>query len=89
MSHETSFTLVSFRKADRKLQHAVEALAGAGRVLDLADHLGLPVLRARLALAQFGEAAVEQQQIGGKRGVRELGILDAARGPDAQMHQGA
>jgi hypothetical protein len=40
---------------------AIEAFACSRQILDLAHHLRLPVLRARLTLAQFDETAVEQQ----------------------------
>ena len=82
-------TLVSFRNADRKLCTPSNRSRAPGRVLYLAHHLGLPVLRARFDLAQFHEATIEQQQVGGQRGVGELRVLDAAGRGDTQVHKGA
>ncbi len=79
--------MASARNAERKLLDTVEALARSRQVLDLAYDFRLPVLRARLALAQLDEAAIEQQQVGGQRGVGEIGVLHAARRRHAQMDQ--
>ena len=78
---------MSARNADEKTLDAVESLARSGQVLNLAYDFRLPVLRAGLALAQLDEAAIEQQQVGGQRGVGEIGILHAARRRHAQMNE--
>jgi hypothetical protein len=57
-------------KSREKTLDAIEPFARAGQVLHLAYDFSLPVLRARLALAQLDEAAVEQQQVGGEVSVR-------------------
>src|SRR5688572_18193895 len=61
--HEFDIRVV--QEGGKETPHAVESLPRARRVLHLPDDFRLPMLRARLDLAQLHEAAVEQQQIGG------------------------
>ena len=71
----------------KEASNTVEAFACPREILNLAYHLRLPVLRARLHFSQFGETPVEQKKVRGQRRVRELRILHATRRADPQVYE--